>query len=51
MQASLDIEALNQQIQVDSAFVEEIKTATGDIIVGQEYMIQRLLLRLSLIHI
>lgn len=46
MQASLDIEALNQQIQVDSAFVEEIKTATGDIIVGQEYMIQRLLLGL-----
>jgi MoxR-like ATPase len=46
MQASLDIEALNQQIQVDSAFVEDIKAATGNIIVGQEYMIQRLLLGL-----
>ena len=46
MQASLDIEALNQQIQVDSAFVEEIKSATGNIIVGQEYMIERLLLGL-----
>jgi len=46
MQASLDIEALNQQIQVDSAFLEEIKEATSQIIVGQDYMIQRLLLGL-----
>ena len=46
MQASLDIEALNQQIQEDSAFIEEIKSATGNIIVGQEYMIERLLLGL-----
>ena len=46
MQASLDIEALNQQIQIESAFIEEIKSATGNIIVGQEYMIERLLLGL-----
>lgn len=46
MQASLDIEALNQQIQVDSAFLDEIKEATSQIIVGQDYMIQRLLLGL-----
>jgi len=46
MQASLDIEALNQQIQVDSAFLEEIKEATSQILVGQDYMIQRLLLGL-----
>ena len=46
MQASLDIEALNQQIQEDSAFIEEIKSATSNIIVGQEYMIERLLLGL-----
>lgn len=46
MQASLDIEALNQQIQLDSAFLEEIKEATSQIIVGQDYMIQRLLLGL-----
>ncbi len=46
MQASIDIEALNQQIQLESAFVEEIKSATGEIIVGQQYMIERLLIGL-----
>jgi len=46
MQASIDIEALNQQIQLDSAFLEEINEATSKIIVGQNYMLQRLLLGL-----
>ncbi len=46
MQASIDIEALNQQIQVDSAFLEQINEATSKIIVGQNYMLQRLLLGL-----
>jgi len=46
MQASVDIEALNQQIYVDSAFVDDIKAATSKIIVGQDYMIERLLLGL-----
>ena len=46
MQASLDIEALNQQIQHDSAFLDDITAATSKIIVGQDYMIQRLLLGL-----
>jgi len=46
MQASVDIEALNQQIQIDSAFIEQIQAATSQIIVGQDYMIQRLLLGL-----
>ena len=46
MQASVDIEALNQQIQIDSAFVDQIKEATSKVIVGQDYMIQRLLLGL-----
>jgi len=46
MQASIDIEALNQQIQQDSAFLEQINEATSKIIVGQNYMIQRLLLGL-----
>jgi len=46
MQASVDIEALNQQIQIDSAFLEEINNATAKVIVGQDYMIQRLLLGL-----
>jgi len=46
MQASIDIEALNQQIHMDSAFLEQIEEATSKIIVGQDYMIQRLLLGL-----
>jgi len=46
MQASIDIEALNQQIQIESAFVDKIKEASAEIIVGQEYMIERLLLGL-----
>ncbi len=46
MQASIDIEALNQQIHMDSGFLEQIEEATSKIIVGQDYMIQRLLLGL-----
>ncbi len=46
MQSSIDIEALNQQIYADSAFVDDIKTATSKVIVGQSYMIERLLLGL-----
>ena len=46
MQASVDIEALNQQIQIESAFLDKINESTSKVIVGQEYMIQRLLLGL-----
>jgi len=46
MQQAIDIEALNQQIQIESAFVDEIKKATGEVIVGQTYMIERLLIGL-----
>ncbi len=46
MQASVDIEALSQQIQIDSAFLDDINAATSKVIVGQEYMVQRLLLGL-----
>lgn len=46
MQASVDIEALNQQIQIQSTFLNDINEATSKIIVGQEYMLQRLLLGL-----
>jgi len=42
----VDIEALNQQIYIESAFVERLKEATGKVIIGQEYMIERLLLGL-----
>ena len=46
MQLGVDIEALNQQIYADSAFVDQIKESCGRIIVGQEYMIDRLVLGL-----
>ena len=46
MQESVDIEALNQQIYQDSEFIDKIRTETAKVIVGQDYMIGRLLLGL-----
>lgn len=46
MQTSVDIEALNQQIYIDSAFVERIQEACSKVIVGQHEMLNRLLLGL-----
>jgi len=46
MHASVDIEALNQQIYIDSAFIEDLNQETSKVIVGQKYMIERLLLGL-----
>jgi len=46
MHASVDIEALNQQIFIDSAFIEDLNNETSKVIVGQKYMIERLLLGL-----
>ena len=43
---SLDIEALNQQIHHDSAFVDQLNEETSKIIVGQKNMIERLLIGL-----
>ncbi|MCB0644199.1 MAG: AAA family ATPase, partial [Phaeodactylibacter sp.] len=43
---SIDIEALNQQIHLDSAFVDQLRSETAKVIVGQEKMIDRLLLGL-----
>ncbi len=42
----VDIEALNQQIYIDSAFVEKLKAETAQVIVGQPQMIERLLIGL-----
>lgn len=42
----VDIEALNQQIYIDSAFVEKLHAETAKVIVGQERMIERLMLGL-----
>ncbi|MEO5905962.1 MAG: AAA family ATPase, partial [Saprospiraceae bacterium] len=46
MQASVDIEALSQEIYNESAFVDKVMEASGRVIVGQNYMINRLLLGL-----
>ena len=42
----VDIEALNQQIYADSAIVEKINHETSKVIVGQDSMIERLMLGL-----
>lgn len=46
MHTSVDIEALNQQIYLESAFIEKLNTETAKVIVGQDHMIERLLLGL-----
>lgn len=46
MQQSIDIEALNQQIYIESAFIEKLNEETSKVIVGQEHMIERLMLGL-----
>ena len=43
---SVDIEALNQQIHADSEIIEKIRTETAKVIVGQNHMVDRLLLGL-----
>ncbi|MCO6477528.1 MAG: AAA family ATPase [Phaeodactylibacter sp.] len=43
---SIDIEALNQQIYIDSAFVETLQQEAAKVIVGQDRMMERLLLGL-----
>lgn len=44
--ANIDIEALNQQILIDSEVIDRIRKEVGRVIVGQQYMIDRLLLGL-----
>lgn len=46
MNNAVDIEALNQQIAIDSAFLDDLHREAGKIIVGQEGMMERLLLGL-----
>jgi MoxR-like ATPase len=43
---SVDIDALNQQIYQDSAFIEKLNAATAKVIVGQHTMIERLMIGL-----
>ncbi len=46
MQERVDIEALSQEIYNESAFVDQIIDASSRVIVGQNYMVSRLLLGL-----
>ena len=41
-----EIEAIHQKIQKESAFVEKITEQVGKVIVGQQYMVERLLIGL-----
>ena len=44
--ASVDIEALNEQVLADSEVIDRIRKETAKVIVGQQYMVDRLLLGL-----
>jgi MoxR-like ATPase len=46
MQNYVDIQALNHQIQLESAFLDQLTAETSKVIVGQEAMIERLLIGL-----
>ncbi len=46
MQNYIDIQALNHRIHAESAFVEQIHAETSKVIVGQEVMLERLLIGL-----
>ncbi len=46
MNTPVDIQALNQRIYIESAFIDRLNEATSKVIVGQKYMIERLLIGL-----
>ena len=46
MQSNVDVEALNRLVQAESAFLEKLTAATARIIVGQQAMMERLLIGL-----
>jgi MoxR-like ATPase len=46
MNTPVDIQALNQRIYIESAFVEQLNNATSKVIVGQKEMIERLMIGL-----
>lgn len=46
MNTSVDIQALNEEIYIESAFVERLSAETAKVIIGQDHMIERLLLGL-----
>ena len=46
MQTAQDIQELNEKIQDQSIFVQKLKSELGKVIVGQQYMVDRLLIGL-----
>ncbi len=46
MQQNADVEALNRQIEAESAFIDKLMEATAQVIVGQHAMMERLLVGL-----
>jgi MoxR-like ATPase len=46
MSTTVDIQALNQQIYIESAFVDNMNEATSKVIIGQKHMIERLMIGL-----
>lgn len=46
VEPSIDLELLQQQIQIDSAFVHDLKAEISKSLVGQHYMVDRLILGL-----
>lgn len=46
MQSSADIQALNERIYAESQVIERLLAETSKVIIGQEYMIERLLMGL-----
>jgi MoxR-like ATPase len=46
MQASQDVKAINALVEKESGFVDEILAEVGKVIVGQRYMVERLLIGL-----
>ncbi|MEO6039184.1 MAG: MoxR family ATPase [Saprospiraceae bacterium] len=46
MQKSVDVEAITRLVQAESTFLDHLTTATANVIVGQEAMLQRLLIGL-----
>jgi MoxR-like ATPase len=42
--SEFDIVAVNERLARDSAFVEDLRTEIGRVVIGQEYMVERLLI-------
>src|SRR5262249_45803946 len=46
MQAAFDVKAVNDLVQSESAFIDRISAEVGKVIIGQRYMVERILIGL-----